>query len=321
MTIDVRPPAPPIDPELAAAIPADLTPLTPENLAARQHQDATARPRPTLHQLQAGGRFHIQELHAQGVPLLVARPASVPAATRLPVLYYLHGGGRIMGNAYSVLPRLLAELAEPLQLAVISVEYGLAPHAQYLAPVEDCYTGLTWAAAHAPSLHLDPARIIIGGKSAGAGLAAGLALLTRDRGGPTPLAQLLLSPMLDDRNTTFSAHQMAGRDTWDRTSNATAWQAALGDRYNTADVSPYAAPARATDFANLPPTYLEVGSTETFRDETTAYANAIWQAGGEAELHVWPGAFHGFDTLAPKAAISLDARDARIRWLRRILHR
>jgi len=322
-------PAPPFDPELRTALAAGgaqaREPVTPEGLAVRQQRDAAARPRPTVRELQAGGRFEVAELRAPGarggheVSLVSARPAGI--AGPLPLLYYMHGGGMIMGNAWSVLPRLLREWALPLQLAVISVEYRLAPQAQYLEPVEDCYAGLLRAADHAAALGLDPDRIIVGGKSAGGGLAAALALLARDRGGPAPIGQLLLSPMLDDRNTTFSSHQMAGRDTWDRASNATAWQALLGDRYGAADLSPYAAPARAGDLSRLPAAYLEVGSAETFRDEAVAYADAIWQAGGEAELHVWPGAFHGFDTLAPRAVLSRDARDARSRWLRRILGR
>ncbi len=185
--------------------------------------------------------------------------------------------------------------------------------------MEDCYAGLVRAAEHARELGIDADRIIIGGKSAGGGLAAALALLTRDRGGPAPIGQLLLCPMLDDRNTTFSSHQMAGVDIWDRTSNATGWQALLGDRFGAPDLSPYAAPARATDLSGLPPAYIDVGSVETFRDEDVAYADALWRAGGQAELHVWPGAFHGFDSLAPEAALSQDARDARTRWLRRVL--
>ncbi|KUL35433.1 esterase [Streptomyces sp. NRRL F-4489] len=310
-------------------------PLTPENLAAWQQRDATARPRPTVRELRAGGRFEVEELRVgvgapepragaaapdeREVTLVCARPAGL--AGPLPVLYYLHGGGLVMGNAWSVLPRLLREWALPLPLAVVSVEYPLAPQAQYPIPLEDCYAGLVWLAAHATGLGLDADRVILGGKSAGGGLAAALALLTRDRGGPVPIGQLLLCPMLDDRNTTLSSHQMAGRDTWDRTSNATAWQAALGDRRGTPDLPPYAAPARATDLSGLPPAYLDVGSAETFRDETVAYANALWQAGGQAELHVWPGACHGFDTLAPQAAVSRDARDARTRWLRRLIDR
>ncbi|POX52548.1 esterase [Streptomyces sp. Ru71] len=319
--------APPLDPELRAALAASgewvREPVTPENLAERQRRDATARPRPTLRELEADGRFEVAELSVpslcgrRDVTLVSARPAGISGP--LPLLYYLHGGGMIMGNAWSVLPQLLRAWAEPLELAVVSVEYGLAPRVRHPGPVEDCYAGLVRVAAHADELGIDADRIIVGGKSAGGGLAAALALLTRDRGGPTPIGQLLLCPMLDDRNDTFSSHQMAGVDTWDRTSNITAWQALLGDRYGTDDVPPYAAPARATDLSGLPPAYIEVGSAETFRDEDVAYAGALWQAGGQAELHVWPGACHGFDTFAPRAALSQDARDARTRWLRRLL--
>ncbi|MEV5940061.1 alpha/beta hydrolase [Streptomyces sp. NPDC051994] len=320
---------PPFDPELRLALGSledgARKPFTPENLAARQEWDAAARPRPTASDLRADGRFEVEELRVPGtgagpdVTLVSARPAGVGGP--LPLLYYMHGGGMIMGNAWSVLPRLLREWALALELAVISVEYRLAPHARYPGPVEDCYAGFVWAAAHAAELGVDADRVVIGGKSAGGGLAAALALLVRDRGGPRAIGQLLLSPMLDDRSDTFSARQMAGVDTWDRTSNTTAWQALLGDRYGAADLPPYAAPARATDLSRLPPAYIEVGSAETFRDEGVAYANAIWQAGGQAELHVWPGACHGFDTFAPQATLSQDARDARSRWLRRILTR
>ncbi|MDT0449501.1 alpha/beta hydrolase [Streptomyces hesseae] len=319
--------APPFDPELSVALAAlgagVRQPFTPENLAARQERDAAVRPRPTVRDLRADGLFEVEELRVPGasggadVTLVSARPAGLTGP--LPLLYYMHGGGMITGNAWSVLPRLLREWALPLELAVVSVEYRLAPQARYPGPVEDCYAGFVWAAEHAAELGIDADRVVIGGKSAGGGLAAALALLTRDRGGPTPIGQLLLCPMLDDRNETFSGHQMAGIDIWDRTSNTTAWQALLGDRYGAADLPPYAAPARATNLSGLPPAYIEVGSAETFRDEGVAYANAIWQAGGQAELHVWPGAFHGFDTFAPRAALSQDARDARFRWLRRVL--
>jgi acetyl esterase/lipase len=319
--------APPIDPELAVAL-AGLgrdvrEPVTPENLVARQKRDAAARPRPTLGDLRAGGRFEVAELRVPGPPggpdvtLVSARPAGITGP--LPLLYYMHGGGMVTGNAWSVLPRLLREWATTLELAVVSVEYRLAPAARYPAAVEDCYAGLVWATAHAAELGIDADRVVVGGKSAGGGLAAALALLARDRGGPGAIGQLLLCPMLDDRGNTRSSRQMAGIDTWDRISNATAWQAVLGDRYGAADLPPYAAPARATDLSALPPAYVEVGSAETLRDEAVAYAQALWRAGGQAELHVWPGACHGFDTFAPRAALSQDAREARTRWLRRIL--
>lgn len=319
--------APPFDRELGSALAAlgDAVrePFTPGNLAARQQRDAAVRARPTVRELADGGRFEVDELRVPGPPggpdvtLVCARPAG--ATGPLPVLYYMHGGGMIMGNAWSVLPRLLRERTLPLGLAVVSVEYRLAPGTLYPGPVEDCYAGLVWVAEHAERLGVDADRILLGGKSAGGGLAAALALLTRDRGGPAPIGQLLLCPMLDDRNESYSSHQMAGLDIWDRTSNATAWRAALGERYGEVDLPAYAAPARATDLSALPRAYVEVGSAETLRDECVAYANAIWQAGGQAELHVWPGAFHGFDTFAPEAALSRDAREARLRWLRRIL--
>ncbi len=231
----------------------------------------------------------------------------------------------IMGNAWSVLPCILRDWALPLGLAVVSVEYRLAPQARYPSQIEDCHAGLAWTYAHASDLGVDPRRIVLGGKSAGGGLAASLALFTRDRGGPAPAGQLLLSPMLDDRVATFSARQMSGIDLGDLTSYATAWQALLGDGdgeggHDTPDVPPYAAPARATDLTRLPPAYIEVGSAEMFRDECVAYADAIWRAGGNAELHVWPGAFHGFDTLAPGAVLTHTARETRTRWLRRTLH-
>ncbi len=318
--------APPFDPELGAVLAGlgkgSREPITPDNLEARQERDAAARPRPTAEDLRADGRFEVTEICVPGPPggpdvtLVSARPSGLTGP--LPLLYYMHGGAMIMGNAWSVLPRILREWALPLGLAVISVEYRLAPRVQFPEPLEDCYAGLVWAAEHAAELDIDVDRIIIGGKSAGGGLAAALALLARDRGGPGALGQLLLCPMLDDR-ATFSGDQMSGLDVWDVTSSATAWKALLGDRYGAADLPPYAAPARATDLSGLPPAYVDVGSADMLRDEDVAYANAIWQAGGQAELHVWPGAYHGFDSMAPRAALSQDARDARTRWLQRLL--
>ncbi|MFJ3203816.1 alpha/beta hydrolase [Streptomyces sp. NPDC086989] len=317
----------PFDPELRVALDAldeeVKAPITPETLAAWQRRDAASRPRPTAEDLRADGRFEVTELRVPGPPdapdvtLVSARPSGLTGP--LPLLYYMHGGGMVMGNAWSVLPGILREWAHPLNLAVLSVEYRLAPQARYPEPLEDCYAGLRWAAAHAAELGIDAERIVIGGKSAGGGLAAALALLARDRGGPAALGQLLLCPMLDDRGSTFSSHQMTGLGAWDLTSNTTGWQALLGERHGAADLPPYAAPARATDLSGLPPAYVEVGSAEIYRDEDVAYANAIWQAGGQAELHVWPGAYHGFDGLAPHAALSRDAREARTRWLRRLL--
>jgi acetyl esterase/lipase len=125
--------------------------------------------------------------------------------------------------------------------------------------------------------------------------------------------------MLDDRNQTVSARQIDGVGIWDHTSNQTGWTALLGDRRGTADVSIYAAPARATDLAGLPPAYIEAGSAEVFRDEAVALASGIWEAGGSAELHIWAGGFHGFQTIVPAAAVSRRAVETRESWVRRVL--
>jgi acetyl esterase/lipase len=214
---------------------------------------------------------------------------------------------------------LVLEWARELDAVVVSVEYRLAPEHPYPAGVEDVYAGLLWTARHAGGLGGDPERIVVAGASAGGGLTAALALLARDREGPRPLGQVLMYPMLDDRNDTVSAHQMAGVGAWDRTANETAWTAVLGDARGGPDVPPYAAPARASDLSGLPPAFLDVGSAETFRDEVVDYASRIWRAGGVAELHVWPGGFHGFDAFAPHTVLARTARAARIAWLRRLL--
>jgi acetyl esterase/lipase len=112
---------------------------------------------------------------------------------------------------------------------------------------------------------------------------------------------------------------MAGRGVWDHTANETGWTALLGDARGGPDVSPYAAPARAADLSGLPPAFIDVGSAETFRDEAVTYAGRIWRAGGIAELHVWPGGFHGFGTIVPQAGLSQESARAQRSWLRRIL--
>ncbi|MHB9855556.1 alpha/beta hydrolase [Streptomyces krungchingensis] len=277
---------------------------------------------PTNEDLARDGAFHVEErtvpgpVGAPGVRLLVCRPAGARGA--LPVLFHLHGGGMIMGSSRLGVDSLLPWAAE-LGLAVVSVEYRLAPEHPYPAALDDCFAALEWLAGHAEDVAIDPGRIVVAGVSGGGGLAAALCLLTRDRGGPRPLGQMLLCPMLDDRNDSPSARQMEGRGIWDRESNGTAWRHFLGELHGSDDVPGYAAPARAEDLSGLPPAFLDVGSAETFRDEVVAHASRVWQAGGVAELHVWPGGFHGFDFAAPQAAVSREARAARLRWLRRLL--
>jgi acetyl esterase/lipase len=314
---------PPFDPELAAALtvlaehlpPAvtpDLIPLLRQGEAAFGLDDDLTR----------GGAYTVTERAVPGpdgdpdISLLICLPSGVTAPTA--AIYNIHGGGMIIGTNRLGLAGML-EWAQELSAAVVSVEYRLAPETRHPGPVEDCYAGLVWTAAHADELNIDADRIIVAGGSAGGGLAAAVALLARDRGGPALKAQMLLCPMLDDRNDSVSARQMAGRGIWDYTSNETGWTALLGDARGGPDVSPYAAPARATDLSGLPPAFIDVGSAETFRDEDVAYASRIWQAGGIAELHVWPGGFHGYAGLAPQAAVSRASVAAQRNWLRRVL--
>ena len=237
-----------------------------------------------------------------------------------PGIFHTHGGGMIIGDRWVGLGQFLPWILR-FDAVVVTVEYRLAPEFPDPYPVEDCYAGLVWTAEHADELGIDPDRLIIAGASAGGGLAAGTALLARDRQGPALAGQVLIYPMLDDRDATVSTVQIDGVGVWDRTSNITGWSALLGDRVGTDDVSIYAAPARATDLSGLPPSFIDCASAEVFRDEDVAYATALWHAGVQAELHVWPGGFHGFDLMAPHTAIAKAMTAARDEWIGRLLVR
>lgn len=317
---------PPFDPELAAAlelIKEFISPgMTPDDI--EQIRQGPGIQMLAELDLTLDGFFKAEDRTVPGpegapeISLLICRPTAPSTTGPRPVIYHVHGGGMILGNNRVGVDVALA-WAKELDAVVVSVEYRLAPENPYPAQIEDVYAGLVWTAEHAGELGGDPGRIVLAGASAGGGLSAALALLTRDRKGPRPIGQVLMCPMLDDRNDTPSSHQMAGLGVWDRTANETGWTALLGELRGGPDVPAYAAPARAEDLAGLPPAFLDVGSAETFRDEVVSYASRIWQAGGVAELHVWPGGFHGYDGFAPQAALSQRARAAHLDWLRRLL--
>ncbi len=242
-----------------------------------------------------------------------AKPAPAPAG-----VYHIHGGGMMLGNRLFGIETLI-DMALEYGIVGLSVEYRLAPEAPHPAPVEDCYAGLVWMSSHASELGFDPERLLVLGASAGGGLSAGVCLMARDLGGPEIRGQVLIAPMIDDRNDTISSRQYDGIGAWDRNNNDTGWNALLGDERGRSTVSPYAAPARADDLSGLPPAFVEVGAAEVFRDEAIDYASRIWATGGQAELHVWNGGFHGFSGVAPKASVSRAAVAAQRAWIERTL--
>jgi acetyl esterase/lipase len=228
---------------------------------------------------------------------------------------YLHGGGMICGSV-DLYDRLVAAYVADSRVPMLAVDYRRAPEHPHPTLVEDSFAGLCWLHAHAAELGVEPDRIAVMGDSGGGGVAAGMTLMARDRG--VALArQLLVYPMLDDRTTTPDPELVpfAG---WSYDDNYTGWHALLGDAIGTHDVDPYAAPARATDLDGLPPTYVEVGELDIFRDESIEYARRVANAGTSVELHVHPGCAHGFDRMNPDADVVRRSRADRIRTLQRI---
>lgn len=238
---------------------------------------------------------------------------------KLPALFWIHGGGYVVGDIDQD-DRLMKQFVKRIDCVAVSVDYRLAPEYPFPAPVEDCYAGLKWLFAHADELGVEPSRIAIGGASAGGGLTAGLALLARDRREVQVAFQLLIYPMIDDRNATPASYAITDPRVWNRESNRLGWKAYLGRDGGGSDVSPYAAAARATDLTNLPRAYISVGTLDLFIDENIEYAQRLIQAGVATEFHVYPGAFHGFDLFAPSAKVSKQFKADRDNALRRALH-
>ena len=215
-------------------------------------------------------------------------------------LLWMHGGGMVLLDADGD-DFVSAVRASTHRCVVVSVDYRLAPETPAPGPVDDCFAALSWLAGAASELGVDPERIMIGGASAGAGLAAGTALRARDAGGPLLAGQLLVYPMLDHRNETPSSHAIHDLRVWNRSANVAAWEAYLGGGEATA----YSSPAVADDLSGLPPAYISVGTFDMFLDEDVAYALELNRAGGSCELHVYPGAFHASNGFLPEHPTSV----------------
>ena len=235
-----------------------------------------------------------------GVPVRTYTP--VGAMSSMPCLVWSHGGGHVMGDVGRDDAKL-ARLAETVGCVVVSVDWRKSPENPYPASHEDTYGALLWVVEHAAELRVDPGRIAVGGHSSGGGLAAATALRARDEAGPSICFQLLIEPMLDDRNTTRSSRAITDPRLWSRETNRLAWNAYLGERAGADDVPIYAAPARATDLAGLPSSFISVGDLDLFVDEDVAYASRLLEAGVPTELHVYPGAIHGFDMFLPDSTL------------------
>ncbi|MFN2539857.1 MAG: alpha/beta hydrolase [Mycobacteriales bacterium] len=238
----------------------------------------------------------------------VHRPA---ASGPRPALLWIHGGGYVLGSPAQD-DQLCRAMSESLDLVVLAPSYRLAPEHPFPAPLEDCYQALTWLARQPD---VDPSRIAIGGASAGGGLAAALALLARDRGEVPVAFQLLAYPMLDDRTVARTDIDERGFRLWNNRCNAFGWGSYLGN----AEVTGLAAAARAEDLAGLPPTWLGVGTQDLFFEENQAYAERLRAAGVPCALDIVQGAFHGFDSVCPRAPVTHAFRAAQIEGLRSAL--
>jgi acetyl esterase/lipase len=299
-----------LDPEIAPLAPAiDLDGLNNQMLAQFRV------PIPGLGSTDAVAR---EEVTIPGDPVVtvrVHRPVGVSGT--LPGVLSIHGGGYVLGSCDMDDPTF-EDWCPRFGLVGVSVEYRLAPETAYPGPHDDCFTALRWMHDNAKLLGIDPARIGISGISAGAGLAAGVTLRARDEG--VPLAfQLLEAPMLDDRQITLSS-QIDKLLVWSRGANTFGWRSYLGPLYGTDDIPSYAAPARATDLSGLPPTFVNVGSADGFRDEDIDYATRLNGAGVPTELHVYPGGPHGYQMFQDSSIARRSRRD-RDEWLGIVLDR
>lgn len=259
-------------------------------------------------------------MNAPDVRVVAYRPAGSTGI--LPVLLHFHGGGYVVGSP----ERKGAShrvLARQLDCAIYSVDYRLAPEAPFPAAIEDAYAVLRWLSVHARQQRIDPDRIGAIGESAGGGLVASLALLVRDRGELSLAFQHLISPMLDDRTANHpnsNAYACAGEFAWTHADNAFGWKSLLGAGSGSHDVSPYAAAARAVDVRGLPAAFVSVAALDLLLPEELAYAGRLMAAGVSTELHVYPGAYHGFAPLFPGARVSKAAERDSLDAIRRAFY-
>lgn len=245
-----------------------------------------------------------------GIPVRVHRPEDLrPGAGRL---LWLHGGGHVLGEAVQD-DWLMAEVVAATGCTAVAVDWRRAPEDPFPAALHDGVDALRWLSANGTG------PLIVGGASSGGGLAAGIALWARDSGELRLDGQILIYPMLDDRELTRSSRAVTDPRVWNRDNNRRAWAAYLRGLESGADVPPYAAPARAADLGALPPTWIATAELDAFVDEDLDYAARLLAVGVSTEIHVYPGAVHGFDLFAPAAAVSQRFASDRLDAFQRML--
>jgi len=228
--------------------------------------------------------------------------------TPRPAVLHIHGGGFVAGTVEEVIPKL-QRLAREHDCVIVTVDYRLAPETRFPGALEDNYAALKWLYRSAPALGVDASRIAVAGESAGGGHAAMLAIAARDRGEVPIVFQLLIYPMLDDRTgSSRPVPPYIGAYIWVPASNRFGWDSLLGVAAGSRNVFAGAVPARTTNLAGLPPAFVGVGAIDLFVDENLEYARRLINSGVATQLCVVPGAYHGFDIIAPNAPTSVAFR-------------
>jgi acetyl esterase len=251
------------------------------------------------------------------IPIRVYWPPTATEAT-LPVVVFLHGGGWSVGDldTYDGDARHHAVGADAV---VVSVDYRLAPEHPYPAAVEDAWAATQWVAAHAAELGADPGRLAVAGDSAGGNLAAVVAQLARDAGGPAIRLQLLWYPATtwDTSLPSFTENANAPLLGGSAVKGFSRWY--VGD-LDLSDMPPTLAPARATDLTGLPPAYIAVAGHDPLRDDGARYAELLTAAGVPAELHNAETLIHGYLGYAGVVPAATEAAERGLSALRKALH-
>lgn len=315
-----------LDPELREPIRLMLSQMPPTNfddlpaarIASKKQMAARKKLMPDFPGVVTEDRMIPGPDNSPNVSIRIYRPEN--RTKILPALLWIHGGGYIFGDIEGddLTGRRLSLAGD---CVVVAVDYRLAPENPYPAPLDDCYAALKWLSANTNELNVDPSRIAIGGASAGGGLAAGLALLARDRAEVTTIFQLLVYPMINDCNTAPASETLPDALFWTRHHNLMGWSYYLGCEPGSEGISCYAAAYRAGNLEGLPPAYIAAGDIDLFAEEDIEYARRLVKAGIPTDIHVYPGGCHSFDGLVPDADISKRFTADIHRALKQALHK